>query len=243
MQGHTGLDVDQGDVVGEHVVQLAGDAHALLPGPSPGLLGPLPLGRLATLPPGHDHLRGHQHQQQPAQVGGGGGRRRRLHPVEQGRQGEVAGQADEGDHPGGPPGAAGDRRPEGDDQRQPGRPIGIAEGEIEHIGGHHGDQHPDRGTPAEQQRHRPGGQQRIGEQVQRLAARLAPGRQGGQPELDDADGHRDGHVGRPARREHAQQVPLRTGGRVAGGTHGATVGHRGRRRHRPPGASRLPRRE
>jgi hypothetical protein len=64
VQGHAGLDVDQGDVVGEHVVQLAGDAHALLAGPPPVLLGPGPLGGQAALAAGHGHLGHGQDQQQ-----------------------------------------------------------------------------------------------------------------------------------------------------------------------------------
>jgi hypothetical protein len=53
VQGHPGLDVDQGDVVGEHVVELTGDPHALLAGAPPGLLGPGPLGGQAPLAAGH----------------------------------------------------------------------------------------------------------------------------------------------------------------------------------------------
>ena len=87
VQGHPGLDVDQGDVVGEHVVQLAGDAHALLAGPPPGLLGPGPLGGQAALAAGHGHLGHDQDQQQPAEVGGDRGRGGRLGPADAGRPG------------------------------------------------------------------------------------------------------------------------------------------------------------
>ena len=122
VQGHAGLDVDQGDVVGEHVVQLAGDAHALLAGPPLRLLGPGPLGGQAALAPGDGHVGHDEDEQQGAEVGGGRGRGGRLDPPDERRQDEVDGQAGEGGDPGGPPGAGRDRRPDGHDQRQPGWP-------------------------------------------------------------------------------------------------------------------------
>ena len=208
VQGHAGLHVDQGDVVGEHVVQLAGDAHALLAGPPPGLLGPGPLGGLAALAGGQGHLGDGEDEQQPAEVGGDRGPRWPAgDPVEQGGQGEVGGQADEGGGPGDPPGPAGHRGPEGNDQGQPGRPVGVAEAEVEDVGGHDHGQHHRRGPPPPQQGHRSDGQQQIGQQVQRLAVRLVPGGDGGEAELGRRDQRGHGHVGGPGRGRRCRRGP------------------------------------
>ncbi|CAM5460275.1 hypothetical protein SAVIM40S_07639 [Streptomyces avidinii] len=46
VRGHSRLHVDQGDVMGHHVVQVPGDPQPLLGDPPPGLLVPGPLGAL-----------------------------------------------------------------------------------------------------------------------------------------------------------------------------------------------------
>ena len=78
------------------VVQLAGDAHALLAGPPLGLLGPGLLGGQAALAPGDGHLGHDEDEQQGAEVGGGRGRGGRLGPPDEGRQDEVDGKAERG---------------------------------------------------------------------------------------------------------------------------------------------------
>lgn len=54
MGGDTGLHIDQGDVVGDHVVQVAGDAQALLGDPAAGLLLPGALGAVGAVADGLD---------------------------------------------------------------------------------------------------------------------------------------------------------------------------------------------
>ena len=66
MQGHISLHVDQRDVVGEDVVQLLGNAQALLAGPTPRLLGADAPGLQRPFSPGADHLGHRQQDEQPS---------------------------------------------------------------------------------------------------------------------------------------------------------------------------------
>ena len=64
-------------MVGEHVVQLAGDPQPLLAGPAPPLLGQRPAVAGRALAPDPDDLGEREHEQRPRQ----GGRARRPRPA------------------------------------------------------------------------------------------------------------------------------------------------------------------
>ena len=74
LQGDAGLDVDQRNVVRQHVVQLAGDAQPLLVGLAAGLELARPLGLREALLAAADPLDAGQRHEQP-----GGDRERRQH--------------------------------------------------------------------------------------------------------------------------------------------------------------------
>jgi hypothetical protein len=175
VEGHPRLDGDEGDVVGQHVVELLGDAQPLLAGLAAGLLGPDGLGLRGLLAAAADQLDpGGQGHQPGADAGDGA-------PV-----GEAL-VADGGRDPAGddPPGhQAGPCHPAvsphdgvdvGDQQGQEHRPAGVVGQPVGHGGHERGHQAGHRPSGAQQQRRRPRHQQQDRPPVERPDPGLVPG--------------------------------------------------------------------
>ncbi len=184
--------------MGEDVVQVLGQAQALLVNPPLALvgLGPGPLRCL--LPPSADHLRHRQHDHQPSRDQG------QVEEVGIGPRVEVVGdhEAHETGRRQRPrlpslPGLDGGEK--GDGHAHEDGPVGVAEADVD-VGGGDTDGYRGEGPPVPHgQRCRTGQDEHQGESVDRLAVGLVVGRPEGPHDLEQGDAgggepHRGGRV-------------------------------------------------
>ena len=193
VQGHRGLHVDEGHVVGDHVVQLLGDPEAILARPAAALLGQRSAMAEGSLAADAAHLGEGEHEQRPGE--GRRGRSPRPPPgrVERGGQ-PVGDQHATSDEPRDQPVPGEHGRHEHDDEREHHRAVRVAEHEVGAGGSAHDDGH-DRhpGAGHQGQRDGAGEQERDGEQVERAATGLGLRRAQAADELHDRedDGQED----------------------------------------------------
>jgi hypothetical protein len=197
VERYAGLHIDERDVVGEHVVQLACDPHPLFARTASGLLLSRSCG-FSGARSAHtsDFADGQQDEQPRQEAERPGETRSRLvaDEIRQPRERQPAGRRHKYPDESVP---RHDRGHEGDDEREEDRPSRVVGGPVGEGGGERDEKDGDGIPPAKQERDRTDHHQRVGERVELGAVGLAFRPEVGPAELHEGDDDGDRDIGAP----------------------------------------------